>query len=235
MQSTHYTTQLPGAAHWSLIMRRGTEMRLTDLEGGANVGMLLYNPHNPLERYNADCWALRTRYQGIAPPFERTEGGDALFDAIAFNQVEQAAAKAARDLNLVGDRALESDEGVDHRDLGHAVDPIGCGVARSDLEDAAGTPTVANREVPGIEIDLLQHVRVVDAGEAAKVIDEGNGDPVDERFAVAGRCAGWHRIGVIRPTNTRLTSMISSISGMCSVARGSIVGRAAPIAAMSAW
>jgi peptidyl-dipeptidase A len=27
----------------------------------------------PPERYNADWWALRTRYQGIAPPVERTE------------------------------------------------------------------------------------------------------------------------------------------------------------------
>ncbi|MCB1875643.1 MAG: urea carboxylase-associated family protein [Chromatiales bacterium] len=53
MQSSFYTTRLPGAAHWSLIMRRGTEMRLTDLNGGGNVGMLFYNPHNLLERYNA--------------------------------------------------------------------------------------------------------------------------------------------------------------------------------------
>ena len=53
MQTTIYTTELPGASHWSLIMRRGTEMRITDLEGGANVGMLFYNPHNLLERYNA--------------------------------------------------------------------------------------------------------------------------------------------------------------------------------------
>lgn len=53
MQSTQYTTHLPGASHWSLTMRRGTEMRLTDIEGGANVGMLFYNPQNLLERYNA--------------------------------------------------------------------------------------------------------------------------------------------------------------------------------------
>lgn len=53
MQSTHYTTELPGAAHWSLTMRRGTEMRLTDVNGGGNVGMLFYNPENLLERYNA--------------------------------------------------------------------------------------------------------------------------------------------------------------------------------------
>ena len=32
---------------------RNHRLRLTDLEGGANVGMLFYNPHNLLERYNA--------------------------------------------------------------------------------------------------------------------------------------------------------------------------------------
>lgn len=53
MQSIQYTTRLPAASHWSLTMRRGTEMRLTDVDGGANVGMLFFNPHNLLERYNA--------------------------------------------------------------------------------------------------------------------------------------------------------------------------------------
>ncbi len=53
MQSIEYTTELPGASHWSLIMRRGTEMRLTDIQGDANVGMFFFNPQNYLERYNA--------------------------------------------------------------------------------------------------------------------------------------------------------------------------------------
>lgn len=44
---------LPGGAHWSFTVRRGTLLRLIDVEGGANVGMLFYNPANPLERYNA--------------------------------------------------------------------------------------------------------------------------------------------------------------------------------------
>jgi urea carboxylase-associated protein 2 len=44
---------LPGAAHWSMVLRRGRLLRLTDLEGGANVGMLFYNPQNLFERYNA--------------------------------------------------------------------------------------------------------------------------------------------------------------------------------------
>lgn len=48
-----YSDTLPGGAHWSYRARRGTTLHLTDIEGGANVGMLFYNPENLLERYNA--------------------------------------------------------------------------------------------------------------------------------------------------------------------------------------
>lgn len=48
-----YETRIEGGKHWSLTMRAGMLMRLIDIEGGANVGMLFYNPYNPLERYNA--------------------------------------------------------------------------------------------------------------------------------------------------------------------------------------
>lgn len=48
-----YEALIEGGKHWSLVVRRGVAMRLTDIEGGANVGMLLYNPHDKLERYNA--------------------------------------------------------------------------------------------------------------------------------------------------------------------------------------
>lgn len=48
-----YEDKLSGACHWSLHMRKGTILKLTDIEGGANVGMLFYNPVNLLERYNA--------------------------------------------------------------------------------------------------------------------------------------------------------------------------------------
>lgn len=48
-----YTTEIPGNSHWSLELRRGAFMKITDLQGGANVGMLFYNPRNLLERYNA--------------------------------------------------------------------------------------------------------------------------------------------------------------------------------------
>jgi urea carboxylase-associated protein 2 len=53
MSKILYTTTLPGNGHWSLELRRGSLLKITDLEGGANVGMLFYNPRNLLERYNA--------------------------------------------------------------------------------------------------------------------------------------------------------------------------------------
>ncbi len=48
-----YQTSLSSGKHWSLRVRRGLVMRLTDLQGAANVGMVLYNAHDHLERFNA--------------------------------------------------------------------------------------------------------------------------------------------------------------------------------------
>lgn len=49
----NYSTIIPGASHWSFRIRKGMQLRLTDIDGGVNVGMLFYNPENLLERYNA--------------------------------------------------------------------------------------------------------------------------------------------------------------------------------------
>lgn len=43
---------VPGGATWSHVLKRGTALRLTDLEGGANAGALFYNFECPVERYN---------------------------------------------------------------------------------------------------------------------------------------------------------------------------------------
>jgi urea carboxylase-associated protein 2 len=43
---------IPGGCHWSGVVRRGVALRLTDLEGGANGAMLLYNHEERFERYN---------------------------------------------------------------------------------------------------------------------------------------------------------------------------------------
>ena len=43
---------IPGGNHWSGLIRRGTALRITDLEGGANLSALFYNTEDKLERYN---------------------------------------------------------------------------------------------------------------------------------------------------------------------------------------
>ncbi|HEY7772252.1 MAG TPA: urea amidolyase associated protein UAAP1 [Marinagarivorans sp.] len=50
---TLYNTTLQSGGHWSLRVRRGVQMTLTDVAGNGNLGMLFYNPENLLERYNA--------------------------------------------------------------------------------------------------------------------------------------------------------------------------------------
>lgn len=52
-QNILYEDQMPGGTHWSFTLKKGTVLRLIDQQGGANVGMLFYNPANLLERYNA--------------------------------------------------------------------------------------------------------------------------------------------------------------------------------------
>lgn len=47
-----WTELFPGGAHWSYRVRRGTTLRFIDLEGGANVAVLLYRADERLERLN---------------------------------------------------------------------------------------------------------------------------------------------------------------------------------------
>jgi urea carboxylase-associated protein 2 len=53
MSEVLYEFTMPGASHWSLRVRRGLQMRITDLSGQGNVGALFYNPEQLTERYNA--------------------------------------------------------------------------------------------------------------------------------------------------------------------------------------
>jgi urea carboxylase-associated protein 2 len=50
--SAVYTETLPGGATWSHVLRRGTALRMTDLEGSANVAAYFLNFENPSERFN---------------------------------------------------------------------------------------------------------------------------------------------------------------------------------------
>ena len=52
MTTPLYTQTLTHAGMWSGVVGRGRTLRLTDLEGGANVGLLLFNADLTVERYN---------------------------------------------------------------------------------------------------------------------------------------------------------------------------------------
>jgi hypothetical protein len=47
-----YEETVPGAGMWSWVLKRHHTLRLTDLEGGANASMLLFNRDLLVERYN---------------------------------------------------------------------------------------------------------------------------------------------------------------------------------------
>lgn len=50
---THlYEETLPGGGHTSLVIKKGQLLRLTDLEGGANVSLMLLNADEKSERLN---------------------------------------------------------------------------------------------------------------------------------------------------------------------------------------
>lgn len=51
-QSLLLDATLPAGCHWSFRIARGQVLRLIDEQGGANVGMLMYNPEQLLERIN---------------------------------------------------------------------------------------------------------------------------------------------------------------------------------------
>lgn len=48
-----YQDTLGGGCHWSMRVKKGTVITFTDLHGGANLGLLMFNPYDLLEKYNA--------------------------------------------------------------------------------------------------------------------------------------------------------------------------------------
>ncbi|MGB5324955.1 MAG: urea amidolyase associated protein UAAP1, partial [Pseudomonadales bacterium] len=53
MKLSSYNTVIDGGSHWSLIVRKDVQLTITDITGGANVGLVFYNPYMPSEKFNA--------------------------------------------------------------------------------------------------------------------------------------------------------------------------------------
>jgi urea carboxylase-associated protein 2 len=47
-----FSERVPGGGHWSYRLPRGTTLRITALEDGANLSLVLYSAQEKLERYN---------------------------------------------------------------------------------------------------------------------------------------------------------------------------------------
>lgn len=52
LQNPLYDEKLPGGGLWSAVLRRHRILRITDLEGGANVSLMAWNAAEPLDRLN---------------------------------------------------------------------------------------------------------------------------------------------------------------------------------------
>ena len=52
IRPTLYEETLPGGGHTSFVLKRGQLLRLTDIEGGANVSLLMFNAAEKSERLN---------------------------------------------------------------------------------------------------------------------------------------------------------------------------------------
>jgi urea carboxylase-associated protein 2 len=52
LRPTLYEETVPGGGHTSFVLKRGQLLRITDIEGGTNVSLLLLNAHEKSERLN---------------------------------------------------------------------------------------------------------------------------------------------------------------------------------------
>jgi urea carboxylase-associated protein 2 len=50
--SVLFSERVPGGGHWSYRLPRGTSLRITALDAGANLSLVLYSAQEKLERYN---------------------------------------------------------------------------------------------------------------------------------------------------------------------------------------
>ena len=92
LRPTLYEETVPGGGHTSFVLKRGQLLRITDIEGGANVSLLLFNAVEKSERLNLPDDVGR---------FILTRGArsmSALFDLL--DRLDQASLQAQRKLTI---------------------------------------------------------------------------------------------------------------------------------------
>jgi len=119
MSLIHQTT-LHGAGMWSAVISRHKQLRLTDLDGGANVSMLLYNAHERTERYNMpDTLKGQHIFHVRAPYCLHSDMGRLLAsittDSVGWHDTVCGHSDAARVQEKYGDRSYQDARNEWHR------------------------------------------------------------------------------------------------------------------------
>ncbi len=63
-ESVLWQHAVPAGTHWSGLIRRGTALRLSDVEGGGNCSLVFFNPEDKLERYSMPD-TLKAQHTGM--------------------------------------------------------------------------------------------------------------------------------------------------------------------------
>lgn len=164
----------PGA-HWSGVLRRGRTLRVTALEAGANVAMLIYNNEEKLERYNmadtlkAQHTAYLTKHVACYSDMGRVLCS-ITGDSVGWHDTIAGVSDAALVAKKYGECSFQEARNDYHR---NGYDSLLNEVAKYGLGESDLVPN----------INLFSKVVVDDAGNMRFV--EGNagaGDYIDLRF-----------------------------------------------------
>lgn len=170
-----YDWTVVGGGMWSNVIGRGKTLRLTDVEGGVNVGMLLYNSEQLLERYNMPDTLKGQHIFYLTKPFCLHSDMGRVFagiteDTVGWHDTVCGCADAKRVLEKYGEKNYQEARNDFHRNAkdGFLIELGKWGLGQRDL-----TPN----------LNLFSKVVTDDAGKLSFV--EGNskaGDHVDLRF-----------------------------------------------------
>jgi hypothetical protein len=113
-------------------------------------------------------------------------GGGVVLDQGFDEQIDVAAAGRHGHGRLLTEWRLRQRKAVDGAQLEHEMSMIGAWLAYARFHDTAGYAAVARRVVTGVQRDAFEQVRVEDAGDTAKVVEQRGLRSVEEHRAFVG-------------------------------------------------
>ena len=199
---------LPGGAHWSGVMRRGTALRFTDVEGGANLSALFWNFEDKGERYNMPD-TLKAQHTAF---LTRGHCGFSDMGRVLFSIVDDTAGWHDTVCGVIDDETMAARFGAkrfqEHRNAMHRSGREGLlkemgrwGLGKRDLHanvnffskvtaDADGNLSLGNAAAAGSHVDVRFDMDVLIALSAAPHPFAAAGDYVPRSLLMCAWRAG---------------------------------------------